>query len=167
MEEERLAQEALEAFVRRPEEDSVLPTDGEPVRERRAPNRCSGTLIGDLSGPRSLHRTLFVANQQLLPFTHSPQVRAILALPGQDILFVRGSMNEHQILSHRPSYINAILIQSRGGWRRRPVLLAMVVQVFVHSLSFAIYQGTLEEHVVIANGVIMPAAAPHAMVRMW
>jgi Protein of unknown function (DUF3716) len=37
-----------------------------------------------------------------------------LALPGQDVLFVRGSMNEHQVLSHRPSYINAILIQSRG-----------------------------------------------------
>ncbi|KAL1954481.1 hypothetical protein VTO42DRAFT_1157 [Malbranchea cinnamomea] len=28
-------------------------------------------------------------------------------------LFVRGSMSEHQILSHRPSYISAILIQYR------------------------------------------------------
>ncbi|EFW20818.1 conserved hypothetical protein [Coccidioides posadasii str. Silveira] len=60
------------------------------------------------------HRILFVAGQQLSPFAHSPQARAVLALPGQDVPFVRGSMNEYQVLSHQPSYINAILIQSHG-----------------------------------------------------
>ena len=66
----------------------------------------------DLSGPQSSHRILFVAGQQLSPFAHSPQARAVLALSGQNVAFVRGSMNEHQVLSHRPSYINGILIQS-------------------------------------------------------
>nr|KMM72624.1 hypothetical protein CPAG_08918 [Coccidioides posadasii RMSCC 3488] len=86
------------------------------------------------------HRILFVAGQQLSPFAHSPQARAVLALPGQDVPFVRGSMNEYQVLSHQPSYINAILIQSHG----RP-------KVFVCSQSAAGYQATLAEHVVTAN----------------
>ncbi|EDN08837.1 predicted protein [Histoplasma mississippiense (nom. inval.)] len=76
-------------------------------------NRGALSLLG-LSGPQSPHRILFVADQQLSPFTHSPQSRAVLALPGQDVPFVRGSMTELQVRSHRPSYINAILIQSRG-----------------------------------------------------
>lgn len=67
-----------------------------------------------LSGPQGPHRIIFVAGQQLSPFAHSRQARAALALPGQDVPFVRGSMNEHQVLTQRPSYINAILIQSRG-----------------------------------------------------
>ena len=45
---------------------------------------------------------------------HSPQGRALLALPGQDVVFVRGSIHPYQIGMHRPSYVNAILIQSRG-----------------------------------------------------
>ncbi|KAL1957702.1 hypothetical protein VTO42DRAFT_5679 [Malbranchea cinnamomea] len=72
------------------------------------------SFVGLLTGPQSPHRILFIAGQQLSPFAHSPQARAVLALPGQDVLFVRGSMSEHQILNHPPSYINAILIQSRG-----------------------------------------------------
>ncbi|KAL2377819.1 hypothetical protein RJ035_007609, partial [Blastomyces gilchristii] len=71
------------------------------------------TLLG-LSGQQGPYRVLFVSGQQLSPFAHSPQARAVLALPGQDVLFVRGSMSEHQVRSHRPSYVNAILIQSRG-----------------------------------------------------
>jgi hypothetical protein len=38
----------------------------------------------------------------------------VLGLPGQDVEFVRGSITPAQVGTHRPSYINAILIQSRG-----------------------------------------------------
>jgi Protein of unknown function (DUF3716) len=47
-------------------------------------------------------------------FVHSPQGRAVLALPGQDVPFVRGAITPAQVGSHRASYINAILVQSRG-----------------------------------------------------
>ncbi|OJD09454.1 hypothetical protein ACJ73_10300, partial [Blastomyces percursus] len=40
-----------------------------------------------LTGPQGPHRTLFVAGQQLNSFAHSSQARAVLALPGQDVLF--------------------------------------------------------------------------------
>ena len=53
---------------------------------------------------------LFVGQQQLAPYVHSPQGRALLALPGQDVVFVRGSIHPYQIGMHRPSYVNAILI---------------------------------------------------------
>ena len=48
-------------------------------------------------------------------FVHSPQGRAVLALPGQDVVFVRGAITPTQVGTHRPSYVNAILIQSRGA----------------------------------------------------
>ena len=41
--------------------------------------------------------------------------RVVLALPGQDVAFVRGRITGAQVLSQRPGYINAILIQSRGA----------------------------------------------------
>ena len=55
-----------------------------------------------------------MGQQQLAPFVHSRQALAVLALPGQDVDFVRGAISGNQIVTHRPSYINAILIQSRG-----------------------------------------------------
>ena len=57
---------------------------------------------------------LVVGGQQLSPYVHSPQGRAVLALPGADVPFVRGAITPAQVGSHRPSYLNAILIQSRG-----------------------------------------------------
>jgi Protein of unknown function (DUF3716) len=39
----------------------------------------------------------------------------VLALPRQDVVFVQEAITSNQIASHRPSYINAILIQSRGN----------------------------------------------------
>ena len=58
---------------------------------------------------------LVVGGQQMAAWVHSPQGRAVLALPGQDVVFVRGAITPNQVASHRPSYINAILIQSRGN----------------------------------------------------
>ncbi|KAL1959298.1 hypothetical protein VTO42DRAFT_2485 [Malbranchea cinnamomea] len=40
-----------------------------------------------LSVFRAPAESSFVAGQQLSPFAHSPQARAVLALPGQDVLF--------------------------------------------------------------------------------
>ena len=59
---------------------------------------------------------LQVANTQLQPWVHSPQSQALLAQkPGQDVTFTHGSIKPKHIESARHSYINAILIQSRGA----------------------------------------------------
>jgi hypothetical protein len=58
---------------------------------------------------------LRIGRQELAPFVHSAQGRALLALPGADVEFLSGAITPRQVLSARPSYINAILIQSRGG----------------------------------------------------
>ena len=44
----------------------------------------------------------------------SPQAQGVFALPGGSLYYVRGRMNPMQILPGRPSYINALLMQSRG-----------------------------------------------------
>ena len=53
---------------------------------------------------------LLVGGQQLAPYAHSPQSRAVLALPGVDVAFILGRISPRQLGSHRPSYINAVLI---------------------------------------------------------
>ena len=64
--------------------------------------------------PAGQNPVLSVGQQQMRGFVHAPGQIAILALPGVDVEFVRGAITTAQIVSHRPSYINAILIQSRG-----------------------------------------------------
>jgi hypothetical protein len=62
-----------------------------------------------------------VGQQQLAPWVHSPQGRAVLRLPGQDVFYLRGTISARQLLGmHRPSYVNAVLIQSRGMAHHRP-----------------------------------------------
>ena len=56
------------------------------------------------------HPVLPVGGQQLGAWVHSAQGLAVLALPGRDVPFVRGAITGQQVLTHRPSYINAILI---------------------------------------------------------
>lgn len=58
--------------------------------------------------------TLFVAQQQLASFCHNNIQRAVLALPGRDVQYTANTIQPYQLAAHRPSYINAILIQSRG-----------------------------------------------------
>ncbi|KAI1198221.1 hypothetical protein F5X97DRAFT_342744 [Nemania serpens] len=53
--------------------------------------------------------------QALAPFCHNPLQRAVLALPGQNVLVVQGQVTMRQVRSQRPSYINSFLIQSRGA----------------------------------------------------
>ncbi|KAK2750927.1 hypothetical protein FQN57_000001 [Myotisia sp. PD_48] len=38
------------------------------------------------------YRTLLVAGQQLSPYAHGQPARAVLALLGQDVLFIRGKV---------------------------------------------------------------------------
>jgi hypothetical protein len=44
----------------------------------------------------------------------------VLDLPGQDVPIVRGSIRGHQLATHRQSYVNALLIASRGIIVRSP-----------------------------------------------
>lgn len=57
---------------------------------------------------------LIIGGQQLAPFVHTPGGRALLAMPGQNVHFNHGKFTVGQLFQHRPSYINALLIQSRG-----------------------------------------------------
>lgn len=57
---------------------------------------------------------LLVGGQQLASYAHNAMQRALVALPGRHIAFVRDAITPDQIRSQRPSYINAILVQSRG-----------------------------------------------------
>ncbi|KAK7985904.1 hypothetical protein PG988_003526 [Apiospora saccharicola] len=55
-----------------------------------------------------------VGGQQLAQFCHNNLQHAVLALPGFNVLVVRGFITQAQITSARPSYINGLLIASRG-----------------------------------------------------
>ncbi|KAM3075440.1 hypothetical protein ACMFMG_007587 [Clarireedia jacksonii] len=57
---------------------------------------------------------LLVGGQQLRGYVHNGMQRTVLAMPGQDVAFVRDRIQDTQLLTMRPSYINAVLIQSRG-----------------------------------------------------
>ena len=61
---------------------------------------------------------LSATGTHLRPFVHNQLQRAVLQLPGQDVAFVRGAITAPQLASHRPSYVNGILIQSRGQLER-------------------------------------------------
>jgi hypothetical protein len=56
---------------------------------------------------------LLVGCRQLAHFCHSPMAQRLLARPGVDVEFILDMIRVDQIESHKPSYINAILIQSR------------------------------------------------------
>jgi hypothetical protein len=59
------------------------------------------------------HFILRVANQKLTSYVHNSQTRKVLILSEQDVQFVRERITLTQFDTHRSSYINDILIQSR------------------------------------------------------
>jgi hypothetical protein len=63
---------------------------------------------------------LLVSGQELLPFLRTELQNQLLSLPGSNVEFNLGRITTAQILQFRPSYINAILIQSRGSDVVRP-----------------------------------------------
>jgi hypothetical protein len=56
-----------------------------------------------------------VGGDELARMCTTPMQHALLAERGRPIWHVRGNINGQQIVSQRPSYINALLIQSRGN----------------------------------------------------
>ncbi len=58
---------------------------------------------------------LHIGGQELRQVCHNSLQLALIALPGQDVLYRTGRISPGQVQSHRPSYINALLIQSRGA----------------------------------------------------
>jgi hypothetical protein len=43
---------------------------------------------------------LVLGGQQMAAFVHSPQGCAVLALPGQDVVFIQGAITPKQVGSH-------------------------------------------------------------------
>ena len=58
--------------------------------------------------------TLIVGRQQLALACHNAAQCAVLALLGRDIAFIQRRIIPAQLGSHRPSYVNTVLIQSWG-----------------------------------------------------
>ncbi|KAI1761884.1 hypothetical protein GGR53DRAFT_449472 [Hypoxylon sp. FL1150] len=55
-----------------------------------------------------------IGGQELERFCHNRFQKALLALPGNFVIIVRGSIHVDQVITNRPSYVNALLISSRG-----------------------------------------------------
>lgn len=61
-----------------------------------------------------------VGSRELAGYLHTDEQRMLLDLPGQDVPFIPGRINWQQLVQHRDSYINALLIQSRGIRMQHP-----------------------------------------------
>ncbi|EON98159.1 hypothetical protein UCRPA7_6327 [Phaeoacremonium minimum UCRPA7] len=66
---------------------------------------------------------LAIGGEELAAFCHTAEQRTVLAQPGRPVVFVRNRLNADQLFSGRPSYINALLIQSRGERADEPCSL--------------------------------------------
>lgn len=55
-----------------------------------------------------------IGGQQLAGACHNAAQRAVLALPGQDVQAIASMVTHERVNTGRPSYINALLIQSCG-----------------------------------------------------
>ncbi|KAF2840647.1 hypothetical protein M501DRAFT_1001643 [Patellaria atrata CBS 101060] len=106
---------------------------------------------------------LLVTQQQLAPWCHSPQNRALLAVGGGvDVEFVRDSITPEQIGSHRQSYVNGFLSSLVEVML---ILVRLVVrEVFVPSLVITALRDTLAEHALTGNGATMQHAVPYELV---
>jgi hypothetical protein len=56
----------------------------------------------------------------MMEFAHTQEQRRLALEPGQDVMFLRGRIMEAQLRSHRPSYVNAVLIHRAGRDVRFP-----------------------------------------------
>ena len=63
---------------------------------------------------------LDVAGLELAPYCVSLLSHALLALPGRRVFYKRGAIRPDQMASKRQSYINGVLIQSRGRFVNPP-----------------------------------------------
>ncbi|KAI8957881.1 hypothetical protein F5Y11DRAFT_338005 [Daldinia sp. FL1419] len=74
-------------------------------------------IVRQGAGPLIL---LPIGGQEMAPYCFNKVQRAILALPGWSVIVVRGSISPGQVITSRPSYVNALLIASRGVAAPRP-----------------------------------------------
>jgi hypothetical protein len=65
-------------------------------------------------GPLSTYLVLQVAGNQLSGLCHNAVQHRLLAMPGRNVSYVPGKIRPEQVLQHRASYINALLIQRAG-----------------------------------------------------
>lgn len=73
------------------------------------------------STPAGQHPVLPIGRTNLLaPYVHTEVGRSLLSRPGEDVPVLQNSISARQIQQHRPSYINALLIQSRGVGLAQP-----------------------------------------------
>lgn len=77
-------------------------------------------ILNSLPADESDFCVLPVGGSQLAPFVHNTRQWALLGQPGQDVLIIRGSIRGYQLAMHRPSYVNSLLIASRGYEVRQP-----------------------------------------------
>ena len=71
-----------------------------------------GFAVGQTDNTEAFY--LQVAGNQLSAVCHTAEQRAVLAMPGRNVLVRTGAITPAQVRSGRPSYVNAILIQRAG-----------------------------------------------------
>jgi hypothetical protein len=70
-------------------------------------NAATAALAAPPDGP---YATLRIGGNQLVALCYNALQQTVLAMPGQDIDFVQGSILPTQLMTHRPSYVNRSLI---------------------------------------------------------
>lgn len=94
------------------------------------------TVVRERSDPPLLHPRIHPSTGKSLPYREfeksvvyvvrhtnqkkKDQQKRLLAARAVDIEFFSGSLHSYQLNTHRPSYVNAVLIQSRGLINERP-----------------------------------------------
>jgi hypothetical protein len=58
-------------------------------------------VLYNAHAPAGQNPVLVIGGQQMAALIHSPQGRAVLALPRQDVVFVPGAITPKQVGSHR------------------------------------------------------------------
>ena len=107
---------------------------------------------------------LTVDGLQLDSYAHSPQSRVVLAVPGSLVQFVHGATTSRQIGTHRASYINAVLIQSRGATMVPP--RTRCAMVLVRSPCAAASLDISRGSAITANGVTRACVDPRTLIKV-
>lgn len=79
----------------------------------------AGALVHPVAGPTRSDDFVLVAltdegQRALRTLCHTDEQRRAFALPHHSFVVRAGRISEQQLLTHRPSYVNALLIASRG-----------------------------------------------------
>jgi hypothetical protein len=105
----------------------------------------NAALAAQLGNP---HPVLIVGQQQLAPYAHSRQGRGVLALPGQDVPFVRDRITAGQIWSHRYyqplwGFLDAFNDKSRTTLRKSSNIAEQYSMILINLVDLAKFQATV------------------------